>query len=244
MLKRLSSLNPFSGRNRDGDDFDWSVYTAEYSRQIGEMSRRFDFLIPSGTARFDRATGKLVPGGARLHPNWHVIYEIAGALAVNSIHEVGCGGGYHLHNLSTLYPELKVSGGDRSTGQIDLLRRFAPAVADRVIVQDTTMPMSSQWPRADLIFTQAVLMHIQTGVSHLVALANIINLADRYVVLMENCSRHHFVDDVTRLADGGHLNWPRVNFHYYSFAGRPHCLVLAKEACDLPRLTDYSTLLA
>jgi hypothetical protein len=86
-------------------------------------------------------------------------------------------------------------------------------------------------------------MHIQTAVSHLVGLANIINLADRFVILMENYGRHHFTDDIKRLADGGHLDWPEVNFHYLPVAGRPYCLVLAKGACDLPRLTDYASLI-
>jgi trans-aconitate methyltransferase len=159
------------------------------------------------------------------------------------VHEIGCGAGYHLHNLARIYPDLRISGGDRSTAQIGLLKQRSPEVADRVIVQDITMPMSSQWPRADLVYTQAVLMHIQTAVSHLVGLANIINLADRFVILMENYGRHHFTDDIKRLADGGHLDWPEVNFHYLPVAGRPYCLVLAKGACDLPRLTDYASLI-
>jgi SAM-dependent methyltransferase len=224
------------------DDFDWSRYTETYTRQIAQISRDTDLWI-TGNAYFDPATGRLDAGSARLHPNSRAIYEIVGALGVASVHEVGCGAGYHLHNLAKIYSGLRISGGDRSAGQLGLLKERSPDVADRVIEQDITMPMSRRWPRADLVYTQAVLMHIQTAVSHLVALANLINLADRYVVLMENYRRHPFVDDVSRLAEGGHLDWPEVNFHYYPVDGRPYCLVLARGACDLPRLTDYASLI-
>lgn len=188
---------------------------------------------------YDHDTAELKVGDADVHPNHHSVYEIVGKLGVDSVFEVGCGGGDHLRNLQLLYPEVSVRGGDRSTQQLNFLKQRNPEVAEHTMQQDITMPFSSQWPKAELVYSQAVIMHIKTAVSHLNALANMFKLAEKHVVLMENYGCHPFVDDVSRLHEGGHIDWKDVHFHVHHHQGRPYCLVVSKEPCSLPSLVDY-----
>ncbi len=188
---------------------------------------------------YDRDVAELKVGDAFVHPNHHSIYDIVGKLGVTSVFEVGCGGGDHLRNLHLLYPETTVRGGDRSTEQLRFLKQRNPEVAEQAMLQDITMPFSTQWPKAELVYSQAVIMHIKTAVSHLNALANMFKLAEKYVVLMENYGCHPFVDDVKRLHEGGHIGWNDVHFHVHHHGGRPYCLVVSKEPCLLALLDDY-----
>lgn len=221
------------------DDFNWNTYTSDkYGPQLKALDAEYDLQLDE-RVYFDRDTQRLVTGNAKLHPNHQVVYEVIGMLNVASVLEVGCGGGDHVRNLTRLYPQVDVRGGDRSEGQLELLRRRNPTIANRTFLQDITMPLSSKWPKADLVYSQAVIMHIKTAVSHLNALANMFNLANKYVVMMENFGCHHFVNDIEMLLAGGHLRWERVHFHVHELAGRPHCLVAAKEPCDLPKLQNY-----
>ena len=55
-----------------------------------------------------------------------------------------------------------------------------PELQGKLGLQDITMPHSSHWPKADLVYSQAVIMHIHTAVSHLVALSNIFSAKNMY----------------------------------------------------------------
>jgi len=181
-------------------------------------------------------------GSLRLHPNFYTVYETIGRLAPQSVYEVGCGGGDHGRNLSKIYPQMTIYDGDRSSSQIKFLRERNSEIADFVQQQDITMPFSSHWRTADLVYSQAVMMHIKTAVSHLVALANMFRLAQRHVVLMENYGCHPFVEDIQMLHAGGHLPWENIYFQEAHYDGQPYCLVVSREPCDLPALQVYFTL--
>lgn len=224
------------------DDFNWDTYTsAKYGPQLTRLDREYDLRI-SDDVHFDHHRGRLETGDQKLHPNSKTIYEAIGILGVKSVLEVGCGGGDHIRNLKKIYPNLKIHGGDRSAKQLALLQSRNREIADQTFVQDITMPLSRDWPRAELVYSQAVIMHIKTAVSHLNALANMFSLAERYVLLMENFGCHHFVDDINRLHAGRHLAWDTLSFHVHKFDGKPHCLVVAREPCALPKLDDYMSL--
>jgi hypothetical protein len=232
MLRRLFYKN----RKFYDDDFDWENYTADsYERRLKrDVESQHDAYSPPGTLRFDAATGTLDTQGRNLHPNQHLILETIGRLSPASVHETGCGGGDHIATAAALYPDISCTGGDRGQTQLELALRRHPELAGRIGVQDITMPFSSQWPAADLVYTQAVIMHIHTAVSHMVALANLVRQAQKYVLLMENLQCHNFVRDVQALAQGGHLPWAQVVAHRVDGSGGARALLLAQEALDFP----------
>jgi len=232
-----------SARNRFyGDDFNWDTYTRDKYAPQQETMQKYRDLHVDERVYFDNVSQKLEIGDARLHPNFHALYEAVGVLAPKRVLEVGCGGGDHVRNLTALYPEMDIRGGDRSTEQLKFLQERNPHIAGSTFLQDITMPLSSSWPRAELVYSQAVIMHIKTAVSHLNALANMFNLAEKYVVLMENFGCHPFVDDIKRLHQGGHLHWDHVHFHVQLLNGEPWALVVSREPCSLPVLEDYFSL--
>lgn len=240
--RRLSNILGPARNTFHDDDFNWDTYTqTKYGPQLKRIDSRLDARVDDRVS-FDDASGHLQLGTAKLHPNWLSLYEIVGTLQPSSTLEFGCGGGDHVRNLKTLYPTLEVHGGDRSPKQLQLLKERNPEIADRTFQMDVTMPLSSKWPRVDLVYSQAVIMHIKTAVSHLNAMANMFNLANEYVVLMENYGCHPLQDDVKRLHDGGHLNWDEVHFHAHHVDGQPYCLVVSRRECQLPKLEDYFAL--
>lgn len=240
--RRLGNLVGPARKRFFDDDFNWDTYTKDkYGPQQKQLDATHDLRLDE-RVYFDREAGRLETGDAKLHPNSKTLYEAIGILDVKSTLEVGCGGGDHVRNLQALYPEIQVNGGDRSQEQLKFLRMRNPEIADRTFLQDITMPLSSQWPRVELVYSQAVIMHIKTAVTHLNALANMFNLATKYVVLMENYGCHHFVEDIKRLHRGGHLDWEQINFHVHHYDGKPYCLVVAREPCSLPVLEDYDAL--
>ncbi|PHQ33059.1 class I SAM-dependent methyltransferase [Rhodopirellula bahusiensis] len=232
-----------AGRHRYfQDDFNWETYTRDkYGPQQETLERELDLHLDD-QARFDPETQSLQTGNLKIHPNFHVVYETIGRLNPTSVLEIGCGGGDHVRNLQHLYPSMNVHGCDRSTGQIQFLKDRNPSIADVVSQRDITMPLSKNWATADLVFSQAVLMHIKTAVSHLVALSNMFHLANDAVVLMENYGCHPFVDDIRSLHAEGQIPWDNVHFHQASYQGSPYCLVVTREPCALPELQDYFAL--
>jgi SAM-dependent methyltransferase len=224
------------------DDFNWETYTAaKYEPQIKRLEKLF--TLHAGTdVQFDESAKKLSFETSNLHPNAFTIYELIGILGAKTVFEVGCGAGDHLRNIKQIYPSVGIAGGDRSPEQLRLLARRNPEVGSNCFQQDITMPYSSRWPQSELVFSQTVIMHIKTAVSHLNALSNMFKMASHYVVLSENFGCHPFVEDIKLLHEGGYIDWKQVHFHTHNFMGNPHCLVVSRDECCLPKLTDYSAL--
>lgn len=169
-----------------------------------------------------------------IHPNHLLILEIIGQLKAASVHEVGCGGGDHVANASVLYPEVKVTGGDRGATQLDLALQRHPELQGKVGLQDITMPFSSQWPCSELVYTQAVIMHIHTAVSHMVALSNMVRMAQKHLLLMENIQCHNFVRDIKALHAGGHLDWTQLNIYQVTGTTGARAILLSNQELDYP----------
>ena len=55
-----------------------------------------------------------------MHPNHKLLFDATAYLQPTSVHEVGCGGGDHVANISRLFPEYTVSGGDRGLTQLKM----------------------------------------------------------------------------------------------------------------------------
>ena len=195
---------------------------------------------------FDAETGTVHSDAAPLHPNSRLILEVIGRLRPASVHEVGCGLGDHLAAIAALFPGTAVSGGDRAADRIAAARRRHPELADRLGRQDVTMPHSRHWPRAELVFCQAQLMHEHAGLGHFVALANMLRQAEAHVLLVENPQSHNFVADLRALFAGGHLDWEALHIHLVDgrqVEGRQVAggtgargLLLSRRALDYPPL--------
>ena len=220
------------------DDFDWDNYTADsYQRRIeGDVEAKFRSISSQGQLSFEPKTGTVQSQDRAIHPNHLLILEVIGQLQVASVHEVGCGGGDHVANASTLYPDVQVTGGDRGATQLDLALQRHPWLKGKIGLQDITMPFSHHWPRPELIYTQAVIMHIHTAVSHLVALSNLVQLAQKHVLLMENHQCHNFVRDIKALHEGGHLAWEQLNIYKVTGSTGARAILLSNQELDYPVL--------
>lgn len=229
----------YKGRKFYDDDFDWENYTADsYHRRLKQdVESRFQARSQAGQLHFDAATGRLDTRGAELHPNQVLILEAVGRLTPASVHEVGCGGGDHIATMARLFPAVRCSGGDRGASQLRLARERHPDMAGRFGLQDVTMPFSDHWPRADLVYTQAVLMHIHTAVSHFVGLANLFRQADAQVLLVENQQCHDFVADILNLRAGGHLPWDALHLYRFEGSTGARALLASRVPLDLPEVT-------
>ncbi len=231
-------LDPSKG----SDDYDWRLYHKDYSRQIAEMSGKFTQKLQAEDAHFVDGHLTLRNGLLPLHPNHTALYEAIAELAPNSTFEIGCGGGDHLHNLSVLIPDMKIRGFDRSPDQLKFLKQRSPLLKDKVSVMDATLPPSAEYPTAELVYSQAVIMHIQAGNGHLVALSNMFRMAEKYVVLMENWKRHHFLNDIQMLRDNKMINWKDIHFYIHRYNETPHLMILSKADLPIETLESYDQL--
>ncbi|MCR9125337.1 MAG: class I SAM-dependent methyltransferase [Rhodobacteraceae bacterium] len=226
------------------DDFDWDNYTRDsYHRRLkGDVERHYRAVSRAGDLNFDAATGAVVSNGAAIHPNQGLILEAIGQLRPESVHEVGCGGGDHLASGMALFGQVNFTGGDRGRDQLALAVQRHPQLAGRVALQDVTMPFSHRWPAADLVYTQAVIMHIHTAVSHFVALTNMVRMARKQVLLVENPQCHNLVRDVTGLAYGGHFDWSDLYMYRFEGTAGARAMLLSKTPLDYPALRDDTEL--
>ncbi|WP_432816831.1 hypothetical protein [Sulfitobacter sp. JB4-11] len=234
----------YKSRKFYDDDFDWETYTADsYERRLkGVVERENRAVAKSGELRLDPQSGRIEVDGQDIHPNQRAILEAIARLKPDSVHEVGCGAGDHLANGAALFPHIAFSGADRGQTQLDLAARRHPELAPHLSLQDITMPLSRHWPHADLVYSQTVLMHIHTAVSHFVGLANMVNTARKYVLLMENQQCHNFVEDIINLRDGGHFAWQEMFIHRFDGTTGARTILLSKERLDLPELSSDAAL--
>ncbi len=223
--RRLVSGSP---SEFEGDDFDWRRYHLEYGAQLEKIEATNTLRLADG--QWEVRDGSIVlTRGLPLHANHKVLYETILALQPKSVLEAGCGGGDHLHNLSLLMPGASIRGIDRSEGQLQVLKRRNPAFADRSSVVDLTLPHPTDVAPAELVFAQAVLMHIQTGNGHRVALWNVFDLATKQVVLMENLERHDLLADIRDLWAKRILPWQGLHLYQAPPAKGPPILVASRE---------------
>lgn len=213
------------------DDFDWNRYHLEYADQLAAIESSFTLRLQDGQAEM-RSGQLFLKHGLPLHPNHQVLYEHIVSLEPASVLEAGCGAGDHLNNLALLLPGAEIRGIDRSAGQLQHLRQRNPELAEMAMTVDLTLPHPSDLEKADVTFAQAVLMHIQTGNGHRVALWNLFDLAREQVVLMENLDRHALVADIIRLWSGRILPWP--DLHLYQAESGPPVIIASREPIRTP----------
>lgn len=212
------------------DDFNWRKYHVTYNRQIMDITNEFTLVLSKD--EYQIVEGKILLNSmlSPLHPNHKLLYETIYRLNPKSVLEVGVGGGDHIHNLHLLLPEAKFYGVDISQNQIDLLLHRHPDLKNicRLAVADVTKKdVLNTFGKVDLVYTQAVLMHVRRGNRHILALKNMFNMSN-YVVLMEHWARHNFFDDITRIFQERDLLWPELNI-YKNDSGEQVLMILSRK---------------
>jgi len=215
------------------DDFDWPLYYEdEYSKQIYDLEKQYTFVLPDG--KFSVADGKIIlnPGLLPLNENHKALYESIYELRPDSVLEIGYGCGDHLANIKKILPGVKLNGIDLLQKQLEFLRKRHPELKNQaeLIIHDITLGVPKKI-KADLAYTQAVLMHIQRHSHYLVALKNIFFVAEKYIVLMEDWTRHNFFEDIERISKEQGFPWKSINF-YINDTGKQTALILSKTALN------------
>jgi hypothetical protein len=222
----FNKLSPFC----KVDDYNWGGYHMEYKRQQMDITNEFTLVLPKGEYQIIEGKILLNPMLLPLNPNSKLLYETIYQLNPRSILEVGVGGGDHIHNLHLLLPEAKFYGVDISQNQIDFLLYRHPDLRHicKLAVADVTRKdILNTFGKVDLVYTQAVLMHIRRGNRHIQALRNMFNISN-YVVLMENWTRHNFFDDITKISQERDFPWPELNI-YKNDSGEQILMILSKK---------------
>jgi len=232
-----------------GDMFNWSFYHLHYKGELkqGLKSRQVNTNLKPSDYQF--TNNKLIQVNKNITPLYfgqHLLYETILQLNPESIFELGCGNGIHLYNLNVLIPRAKLFGVDLLSKQIEFLHQSYPNLPALIKQFDATIHFPENLlPKADLSFTQAVIMHIHTDKKHLTALANLFNLSNKYVVLVEKWRNHQFMDDIKYLFDNGLINWNNLYFYYRNLAetNQPFLIVCSNQLLNYPILTNYKILL-
>ena len=216
------------------DDYDWETYTAGYRSELRALEGTHVLSLISGDYVY--TGGRLLQKSSTLplHPNHTLLYETILQLAPDSVLEFGCGGGDHLHNLGILRPELQLLGVDRSADQLRLLKERHPNLNVQVREVDITLQNPDGLMKADLAYTQAVIMHIQAEQRHLTALTNLFNAAHRQVVLMENWLRHDFKADIQQLHAEGAISWKHLFLYFRESSNSQAPRIIVASATELP----------
>ena len=229
------------------DDFDWEKYPNYYKEELKSISRAHTLLISN--KNFEFSDGLLIKNDStakELHPNHEVLYRAVLILCPDSVLEVGCGGGDHLANIKELDPTIQLQGVDRSNLQLETFRERHPELSSIADVADLTKKDCSL-QMAELVFTQAVLMHIsEIDGRFQTALRNIFSAAKSFVVLVENWSQHNFLSEI-EIIRSTNQDWAKsylyiINSDRSAFST---ALIVSKiEVSGLTGLISYEQLLA
>jgi len=237
-------IGQFSGK-KITDDFDWSIYNINYRGELADISKAHALILQKNDYIFRDGLLQKNNNKLPLHPNHRLLYETILQLVPNSVLEFGCGGGDHLHNVKILSPETKASGIELSIEQINLSKERHPDMETEIKQFDITLPLPGNFKQFDISFTQAVIMHIHTGNGHLVALSNLFQTSTKQVILMENWTRHNFMDDINKLSSLKIIPWAQLFFYYRvsEELRKPHIMIISSiQLNQYPILNDYKIL--
>jgi len=237
-------INRLLGKSCGNDEFDWQYYSNHYQYELSQVQKDHTLILKKDDYIFSNGELLLNKDILPLHPNYRLIYETILQLSPQSVFELGCGGGDHLHNLSILNPNIKLHGVDISEKQIKLLHRRHKDLKADIRIFDITKPHPKNSPIVDVVFTQAVLMHLQTKNNHLKAIENLFNHSKNQVILMENWERHNFMQDIQKMHEKQLIKWKDIFFYYRVSKefNKPHLMIISNNPLKYPILNNYEVL--
>ena len=224
--------------------FNWTLYNLHYKGELKEAKKKYTLSLKTGDYKFHNS--QLVKNNKNikpLHSSHRLLYETIMQLNPQSVFEMGCGTGMHLHNLQTLLPEARICGVDLSSQQLNGLRKAYPEMANNAKQADATARWSKlPFEICDVAFTQAVIMHIHTSDAHLIALENLFKMAKKYVILYESMKNHPFLDDIKKLHSAKKISWDNIFFYYRhnEETNLPAGLICSSVPLNYPELKDYN----
>lgn len=228
------------------DDFDWDNYHIHYQDELNNDKNRVTAILKKGDYEFYKKELKKKTNIKPLHHNHRLLYETILQINPGTVLEVGCGGGDHLSNLKLLNSKIKLYGIDLLPKQLKILKKRHPKLKAKIEQFDITLPYSSKLPKADLVYTQAVIMHLKTANNYLVALANLFKCAKNYVILMENWTQHEFKKDIEFLFDNKMLSWKKLYFYQRKcpeMGNVPHIMIVSNKKLKYDKLRNYATMI-
>jgi SAM-dependent methyltransferase len=232
-------------RPKFNDDFDWARYHLHYSEELKSGERKHTLTPQIGDyILIDGELQKINTNTKPLHPNHKLLYEAILNINPKSILEVGCGGGDHLSNIVLFNSDIEVSGVDRSIDQIAILKDRHPRLKVSLDIVDITDP-DIQLPAVELVFSQAVLMHIsEDGNRFQNAMNNIFSSASSYVVLMENWRHHDFLNAVKKSTQfNQHWSNSFIYFSKLSEDPKTRVMIISKTPLSFKEVESYDDFL-
>lgn len=228
--------------NKKNDDFNWETYFIEYGQQI-EAEKNHKHIIEKDQYHFD---GTTLRNTQRLgvHPNWRLLYETILQLNPKTVLECGCGFGDSVANIKVLKPDIHIVGKDIGEGQLYKAKKRHPEI-DTYQHQDMTATLPDDHEVYDLVYTQAVLMHMNTNENWKDAMLNVFKYSTKYVLMMENWTKHDFLDDAKEIV-AKLPEWKDAKFYFRrspEYNNKPHLMVVSKGYLEYEQLTNYDTLL-
>lgn len=238
---RISSQITFVGK-RYIDGVNWKKYNKHYSEELKIIEKVNTLLITAQD--FEVVNSKVILKSSDklpLHPNAQLLYETILKLHPNSILEVGCGGGDHLANLKNLIPELEVYGIDLLENQIEFLNKRHPQNDFKLNVVDISKK-GVIFPNVDVIYTQAVLMHItEKEMRFYNSMENLLNSSAKHLIFVENWSQHNFFETVKQITP---VNKWKMYFNFLEGNEKTRLMIISRdEQLSFQPLLDYNQLL-
>lgn len=207
-------------RMLSGDDFNWSRYHLHYREEISSISKVNSLVLGRGDFSLKAGRLTLLKKNSIL-PSHHALYESIAILQASSLLEVGCGGGDHLANLSTIFPAKLVRGIDLSKEQIAFAEERHPFLAGKLSVMDISRETLPQTLHSDLVYSHAVLMHISEKDGRFDrALENMFSRANNAVVLVENWQQHDFFGAVKKVCASSE-KWSNAQIYFHESSAFP-----------------------
>ena len=246
-FRRLKSQLLFTGK-RFIDGVNWDNYHKDYIEELRLIEKTNTTLLDGKNLSF--VDGRISFKNVNTLPllvGHKLLYETICNLPTNKILEVGCGGGDHLYNLQQLKDDSILFGVDRSKEQLSLFEKRHKFFKSKIktYVYDLTQS-NLELPKVDLIFTQAVLMHIsEVNNRFFIAFNNLFTESNSYIVLMENWTQHNFLETAHKIIKD-HKFWSSAKIYFTESEIVPSvkCMVISKNDLGLRKLTNYEQMLS
>jgi len=143
-----------------------------------------------------------------------------------------------------LNKKFRLFGIDRSSKQIKTLKKRHPNLKVSLKIKDITK-RNYKIQNADLIYTQAVLMHIsETKNRFNYALHNILKSSKNHIIFIENWKSHHFLDEINKIIKNNQRFKSYKIYFIKLYKDRSvKAVILSKSILPFPKLINYDQLL-